>query len=298
MAYHEAVLLRKSVQGLNINPDGIYVDVTFGGGGHSREIIKDISRGQLFAFDQDTDANNNIFEKENFKLLNTNFRNIKNFLRVEGINEIDGLLADLGVSSHQFDISERGFSTRFSGPLDMRMNLNSELNAKHIINNYSQQDLANIFFEYGELRESRKIAKTIVVARKEKQILTTNQLLDCIQHLTIERKRNQFFSRVFQAIRIEVNDEIQALKEMLNAATDLLKVGGRLSVISYHSLEDRVVKNLVKKGNIEGNLQKDFYGNPLKSFKEISKKVIVPSEKEIKNNPRARSAKLRIAEKI
>ena len=298
MAYHEAVLLSKSVQGLNIKPNGIYVDVTFGGGGHSREIIKNISRGQLFAFDQDTDANTNILKKENFKLLNTNFRNIKNFLRVEGINEIDGLLADLGVSSHQFDISERGFSTRFSGPLDMRMNLNSELDAKHIINNYSQQYLAKIFFEYGELRESRKIARTIVVARKEKQILTTNQLLDCIQHLTIERKRNQFFSRVFQAIRIEVNDEIQALKEMLNAATDLLKVGGRLSVISYHSLEDRLVKNLVKKGNVEGNLQRDFYGNPLKIFKEISKKVIVPSEQEIKTNPRARSAKLRIAEKI
>ena len=298
MAYHEAVLLSESVQGLNIKPDGIYVDVTFGGGGHSREIIKNLSKGQLFAFDQDTDANNNILEKENFKLLNTNFRNIKNFLRVEGINEIDGLLADLGVSSHQFDISERGFSTRFSGPLDMRMNLNSELNAKHIINYYSQQDLENIFFEYGELRESRKIAKTIISSRKEKQILTTNQLLDCIKHLTIERKRNQFFSRVFQAIRIEVNDEIQALKEMLNAATDLLKVGGRLSVISYHSLEDRLVKNLVKKGNIEGNLQKDFYGNPLKIFKEISKKVIVPSEQEIKTNPRARSAKLRIAEKI
>jgi len=298
MAYHEAVLLSESVQGLNIKPDGIYVDVTFGGGGHSREIIKNLSRGHLFAFDQDTDANNNILEKENFKLLNTNFRNIRNFLRVEGINKIDGLLADLGVSSHQFDISERGFSTRFSGPLDMRMNLISKLDAKQVINYYSEEDLAKVFFEYGELRESRKIAKTIVAARKEKQILTTNQLLDCIQYLTIGRKRNQFFSRVFQAIRIEVNDEIQALKEMLNAATDLLKVGGRLSVISYHSLEDRLVKNLVKKGNIEGNLQRDFYGNPLKSFKEISKKVIVPSEKEIKNNPRARSAKLRIAEKI
>jgi 16S rRNA (cytosine1402-N4)-methyltransferase len=178
------------------------------------------------------------------------------------------------------------------------MNLNSELDAKHIINNYSEEDLAKVFFEYGELRESRKIAKTIVTARKEKQILTTNQLLDCMQHLTIERKRNQFFSRVFQSIRIEVNDEIGALKAMLNAATDLLKVGGRLSVISYHSLEDRLVKNLVKKGNIEGNLQKDFYGNPFKKFKEISKKVIIPSEKEIKNNPRATSAKLRIAEKI
>ena len=296
--YHEPVLLSESVEGLSINSNGIYIDVTFGGGGHSREILKNISTGKLYAFDQDTDANNNILENNNFKLLNTNFRNIKNFLRLEGVNKIDGLLADLGVSSHQFDISERGFSTRFSGPLDMRMNLNSELDAKHIINNYSEEDLAKVFFEYGELRESRKIAKTIVTARKEKQILTTNQLLDCMQHLTIERKRNQFFSRVFQSIRIEVNDEIGALKAMLNAATDLLKVGGRLSVISYHSLEDRLVKNLVKKGNIEGNLQKDFYGNPFKKFKEISKKVIIPSEKEIKNNPRARSAKLRIAEKI
>lgn len=298
MGYHDAVLLNESVNGLNINPDGIYVDVTFGGGGHSKEILKHLKGGKLFAFDQDTNANDNIIKKENFKLLNTNFRNIKNFLRIEGVSEIDGLLADLGVSSHQFDVSKRGFSTRFSGPLDMRMNLNAELDAKHIINNYSQEELANIFFEYGELRKSRKIAKAIVSVRKENQILTTNQLLDCIQHLSIERKRNQFFSRVFQAIRIQVNDEIQALKEMLNATTDLLKAGGRLSVISYHSLEDRLVKNLIKKGNIEGNLKKDFYGNPQKCFKEISKKVIVPSEKEIKNNPRARSAKLRIAEKV
>ena len=298
MGYHDAVLLNESVNGLNINPDGIYVDVTFGGGGHSKEILKHLKGGKLFAFDQDTNANDNIIKKENFKLLNTNFRNIKNFLRIEGVSEIDGLLADLGVSSHQFDVSKRGFSTRFSGPLDMRMNLNAELDAKHIINNYSQEELANIFFEYGELRKSRKIAKAIVSVRKENQILTTDQLLDCIQHLSIERKRNQFFSRVFQAIRIQVNDEIQALKEMLNATTDLLKVGGRLSVISYHSLEDRLVKNLIKKGNTEGNLKKDFYGNPQKCFKEISKKVIVPSEKEIKNNPRARSAKLRIAEKV
>ncbi|MEC8853830.1 MAG: 16S rRNA (cytosine(1402)-N(4))-methyltransferase RsmH [Bacteroidota bacterium] len=298
MGYHDAVLLNESVNGLNINPDGIYVDVTFGGGGHSKEILKHLKGGKLFAFDQDTNANDNIIKKENFKLLNTNFRNIKNFLRIEEVSEIDGLLADLGVSSHQFDVSKRGFSTRFSGPLDMRMNLNAELDAKYIINNYSQEELANIFFEYGELRKSRKIAKAIVSVRKENQILTTNQLLDCIQHLSIERKRNQFFSRVFQAIRIQVNDEIQALKEMLNATTDLLKVGGRLSVISYHSLEDRLVKNLIKKGNIEGNLKKDFYGNPQKCFKAISKKVIVPSEKEIKNNPRARSAKLRIAEKI
>ena len=298
MKYHKPVLLKKSIRSLITNTDGVYVDTTFGGGGHSKEILKHLKGGKLFAFDQDTNANDNSVKKENFKLLNTNFRNIKNFLRIEGVSEIDGLLADLGVSSHQFDVSKRGFSTRFSGPLDMRMNLNAELDAKYIINNYSQEELANMFFEYGELRKSRKIAKAIVSVRKENQILTTNQLLDCIQHLSIERKRNQFFSRVFQAIRIQVNDEIQALKEMLNATTDLLKASGRLSVISYHSLEDRLVKNLIKKGNIEGNLKKDFYGNPQKCFKEISKKVIVPSEKEIKNNPRARSAKLRIAEKV
>ena len=298
MRYHDAVLLNESVNGLNINPDGIYVDVTFGGGGHSQEILQHLKGGKLFAFDQDTNTNRNIIKKENFKLLNTNFRNIKNFLRIEGVRELDGLLADLGVSSHQFDVGERGFSTRFAGPLDMRMNLNAELDAKQIINNYSEERLCNIFFKFGELRESRKIAKTIIIARKQEQINSTEQLINYIQHLTIERKRNQFLSRVFQAIRIEVNDEIEALKEMLNATTNLLKIGGRLSVISYHSLEDRLVKNLVKKGNLEGDLQKDFYGNPIKSYKEISKKVIVPSEKEIKNNPRARSAKLRIAEKI
>ena len=298
MRYHDAVLLNESVNGLNINPDGIYVDVTFGGGGHSKEILQHLKGGKLFAFDQDTNTNGNIIKKENFKLLNTNFRNIKNFLRIEGVRELDGLLADLGVSSHQFDVGERGFSTRFSGPLDMRMNLNAELDAKQIINNYSEERLCNIFLKFGELRESRKIAKTIIIARRQGQINSTDQLINCIQHLTIGRKRNQFFSRVFQAIRIEVNDEIEALKEMLSSTTDLLKTGGRLSVISYHSLEDRLVKNLVKKGNLEGDLQKDFYGNPIKSYKEISKKVIVPSEKEIKNNPRARSAKLRIAEKI
>ena len=298
MRYHDAVLLNESVNGLNINPDGIYVDVTFGGGGHSKEILQHLKGGKLFAFDQDTNTNRNIIKKENFKLLNTNFRNIKNFLRIEGVRELDGLLADLGVSSHQFDVGERGFSTRFAGPLDMRMNLNAELDAKQIINNYSEERLCNIFFKFGELRESRKIAKTIIIARKQDQINSTDQLINCIQHLIIGRKRNQFFARVFQAIRIEVNDEIEALKEMLSSTTDLLKIGGRLSIISYHSLEDRLVKNLVKKGNLEGDLKKDFYGNPIKSYKEISKKVIVPSEKEIKNNPRARSAKLRIAEKI
>ncbi|MEE2699864.1 MAG: 16S rRNA (cytosine(1402)-N(4))-methyltransferase RsmH [Bacteroidota bacterium] len=296
--YHEAVLLNESVKGLNIKPSGIYVDVTFGAGGHSKAILAHLESGKLFAFDQDTDANRNILEHKNFKLLNTNFRNIKNFLRLEDVKEIDGLLADLGVSSHQFDISERGFSTRFDGPLDMRMNLNAEVDAKHIINYYSEEQLANILFEFGELRTARKIAKTIVLSRTNQSIATTKQLSGCIKHLVPERKLNQFLAKVFQAIRIEVNDEIKALQEMLNSATNLLKTGGRLSVISYHSLEDRVVKNLLKKGNVEGDLQKDFYGNQMKSYKEISKKVIVPSEQEIKQNPRARSARLRIAEKL
>tara|TARA_A100001037_G_scaffold233138_1_gene211678 strand:+ start:1076 stop:1969 length:894 start_codon:yes stop_codon:yes gene_type:complete len=296
--YHEAVLLNESVQGLNIKPNGFYVDVTFGAGGHSKAILALLESGQLFAFDQDADASKNILEHENFKLLRTNFRNIKNFLRIEGVNKIDGLLADLGVSSHQFDVGERGFSTRFDGPLDMRMNLNAEVDAKHIINHYSEEKLADLFFEYGELRASKKIAKTIVIARKKIPIETTKQLIECVKHLFPERKLNQFLAKLFQAIRIEVNDEINALKQMLKASTELLATGGRLSVISYHSLEDRLVKNLIKKGNVEGELQKDFYGNQKKSFKEISKKVIVPSEQEIKQNPRARSARLRIAEKL
>ncbi len=298
MEYHKPVLLAESVGGLDIKQDGIYVDVTFGGGGHSKEISQHLKGGKLYAFDQDTDANKNIFKQSNFKLLNTNFRHFKQFLRLEGVKKIDGLLADLGVSSHQFDIGERGFSTRFSGPLDMRMNTAAELDATQIINNYSLEELADIFYKYGELRESRKIASAIVSERENGQINNTDQLINCIEHLTIQSKRNQFLSRVFQAIRIEVNDEIEALKQMLDAATELLKVGGRLSVISYHSLEDRLVKNLIKKGNIEGDLKKDFYGNPFLKYKQISKKVIVPTEQEIANNPRARSARLRVAEKI
>ena len=296
--YHDAVLLNESVYGLNIKPNGVYVDVTFGAGGHSKAILSHLESGKLFAFDQDKDAAKNILEHQKFKLLKTNFRNIKSFLRVEGINKIDGLLADLGVSSHQFDVGERGFSTRFDGPLDMRMNLNADLDAKHIINNYSEEKLANLFFEYGELRASRKIAQTIVMARKKIQIESTRQLIQCVKHLSLDRKINQFLAKLFQAIRIEVNDEINALKQMLKAATELLETGGRLSIISYHSLEDRVVKNLIKKGNVEGELQKDFYGNHKKRYKEIYKKVIVPSAQEVKQNPRSRSARLRIAEKL
>ena len=281
-----------------INHAGIYIDVTFGGGGHSMKILEQLSSGKLFAFDQDEDANENLLRDKKFKLINANFRHIKQILRLEGISKVDGILADLGVSSHQFDVAERGFSTRFFGPLDMRMNLGSEIDAKHVINKYSEKKLANIFFEYGELKESRKIARAIVEKREEIKINNTKQLIECIKNLVPEKVKNQFSSRVFQAIRIEVNDEICALKEMLIAATDLLKKGGRLSIISYHSLEDRLVKNIIKKGSPEGKLEKDFYGNSKLWYKSINKKVITPSIEEIKENSRARSAKLRVAEKI
>ncbi len=298
MVYHKPVLLSESIEGLNINPEGVYVDVTFGGGGHSRMILEQLIDGKLFAFDQDVDANDNLLEDKRLKLLNANFRHIKQFLKVEGVQEIDGLLADLGVSSHQLDVFERGFSTRSIGPLDMRMNSYSEIDAKYVINKYSEKELANMLFEYGELRESRKIARAIVQKRKESKINNTKQLIDCIKNIVPEKIKNQFLSRVFQAIRIEVNDEICALKEMLIAATELLKKGGRLSIISYHSLEDRLAKNIIKKGNLEGKLEKDFYGNPKLMYKSLNKRVIIPSDEEIKENSRARSAKLRVAEKI
>ena len=296
--YHKPVLLSESVEGLKINPAGIYVDVTFGGGGHSIKILEKLSSGKLFAFDQDMDVNQNLLMDRRFKLLNTNFRHIKQFLKVERVKEIDGLLADLGVSSHQFDVSERGFSTRFTGPLDMRMNSDLEIDAKHIVNKYSEKKIANILFEYGDLKESRKIARAIVEIREESKIKNTKQLIECVKNLVPEKVKNKFLSRIFQAIRIEVNDEICALKEMLIAATNLLKKGGRLSVISYHSLEDRLVKNIIKKGNLEGKLEKDFYGNPKLLYKSVNKRVITPSDEEIKENSRARSAKLRVAEKI
>lgn len=298
MEYHNPVLLDQCIEGLNIKPKGVYVDVTFGGGGHSTLILKNLDGGKLFAFDQDNQANKNNLNKEGFKLINANFRHLKNFLRIEGVRKIDGLLADLGVSSHQFDVAERGFSTRLEGTLDMRMNNNSSLSAKEVVNDYAEEDLANVLYKYGELRNSRKIAKEIVYARDKQRIVTTKQLADCVGHLVIEKKRNQFLARIFQAIRIEVNDEINALEEMLLDAVDLLEKGGRLVVISYHSLEDRIVKNLIKKGNLEGKLEKDFYGNPVLALKEINRKVIVATEEEIAINSRARSAKLRIAEKI
>ena len=297
MEYHNPVLLNECIEGLNIKPTGIYVDVTFGGGGHSKLILKNLIGGKLYAFDQDKNAQENALPEDGFKLINANFRHLKNFLRMEGVRKIDGLLADLGVSSHQFDIAERGFSIRFNGELDMRMNTSSPLSAKQVVNEYVQQDLANILFKYGELRNSRAIAREIVTAREIETIVTTNQLIDVVGHMVPEKNRNQFLARVFQAIRIEVNDEMKALEEMLLDAVDMLNVGGRLVIMSYHSLEDRMVKNLMKKGNIEGVLEKDFFGNPIKDLKEVTRKVIVASKEQITENNRARSAKLRIAEK-
>jgi len=297
MEYHNTVLLNECIEGLVIKPTGIYVDVTFGGGGHSKLILKNLDGGKLYAFDQDKNANENALSGVGFKLINANFRHLKNFLRMEGVRKIDGLLADLGVSSHQFDVAERGFSIRFDGELDMRMNTNSPLSAKQVVNEYGQQDLANILFKYGELRNSRAIAREIVNAREIETIVTTNQLIDVVGHMVPEKNRNQFLARIFQAIRIEVNDEMKALEEMLLDAVDMLNEGGRLVVISYHSLEDRMVKNLIKKGNIEGVLEKDFFGNPIKDLKEVTRKVIVATKEQITENSRARSAKLRIAEK-
>ncbi|MFQ3332736.1 MAG: 16S rRNA (cytosine1402-N4)-methyltransferase [Thalassomonas sp.] len=297
MEYHNPVLLHECIKGLNIKPAGIYVDVTFGGGGHSKLILKNLNGGTLYAFDQDKNAHKNALPEDAFKLINANFRHLKNFLRMEGVRKIDGLLADLGVSSHQFDVAERGFSIRFDGELDMRMNTNSSLSAKQVVNEYGQEELANVLFKYGELRNSRAIAREIINARDIETIVTTNQLIEVVEKMVPEKKRNQFLARIFQAIRIEVNDEIKALEEMLLDAVDMLNEGGRLVVLSYHSLEDRMVKNLMKKGNIEGNLEKDFFGNPVKDLKEVNRKVIVATEEQIVENTRARSARLRIAEK-
>lgn len=298
MTYHNPVLLNECIDGLRIKPDGIYVDVTFGGGGHSKLILSRLKGGRLFAFDQDISANVNDLDQSGFKLINANFRYIKNFLRMHRVVKIDGLLADLGVSSHQFDVADRGFSTRFDGELDMRMDINSSLSAKDVVNNYSEADLANVFYSYGELRNSKLIANRIVSARRVSSIKMTAELIDIISDLSADKFRNQFLARVFQAIRIEVNDEIIALEEMLLSAVELLKPTGRIAVVSYHSLEDRLVKNLIKKGNVSGILEKDFFGNPKRMLKEINSKVIVASSAEIKVNSRARSAKLRIAEKI
>ena len=298
MTYHSPVLLQECIEGLNINPEGIYVDVTFGGGGHSKEILNHLTTGKLYSFDRDVDVLENLIEDNNFKLIQTNYKNIKRFLRLEGIKKVDGILADLGVSSHQFDVPERGFSFRFDSDLDMRMNVSSELTAKTVLNDYSEEDLSNVFFNYGEIRQSRRVANLIVKHREEQEIKTTSDLVSILDGLVPEKRRNQFLSQVFQSIRIEVNDEIESLKIMLEDSVSLLNEGGRFVVMSYHSLEDRLVKNLFKRGGFSGELEKDFFGNILKDLKEINRKVIVSSLTEQKENNRSRSVKLRIAEKV
>ena len=295
MNYHNPVLLHESVDALSVKEDGVYVDVTFGGGGHSREILKKLGKtGKLFGFDQDPDAQENVFNDDRFVLIPENFRYISRFLRFHGVRKVDGVLADLGVSSHQFDEAERGFSTRFDGDLDMRMNQKSKISAKEIINNYSEEKLAEIFFSYGELRNSRNIAKTIVEKRQEEKIDTSFQLRKVLQKFLPNAKEHKIIAQIFQAIRIEVNEELDVLKEFLQQLPNLLKDDGRLSVISYHSLEDRLVKRFFRTGLFSGEPEKDFFGNSEVPLKKIGK-LIVPTPQEIKLNNRARSAKLRVA---
>jgi len=297
MSYHDPVLLFESIDGLNIEPDGIYVDVTFGGGGHSTEILKRLGPGgKLFAFDQDLDALENEIQDDRFVLINENFRFIRRFLRFNGIKKVDGILADLGVSSHQFDSADRGFSTRFDAELDMRMNVGDAVSAYEVVNDYQEEALAQVLFQYGELRNSRALAKEIVKARSAEPIKTSFQLKEVLRRFLPKAKEHKILAQIFQAIRIEVNQEMEVLKEFLLQIPDLLDEKGRLSVISYHSLEDRLVKRFIQSGLFKGEAEKDFYGNVNVPLKKVGK-LIIPSAEEIKKNNRARSAKLRIAEK-
>ena len=296
--YHVPVLLQESVDGLDIKPDGVYVDVTFGGGGHSREILSRLGKnGHLYSFDQDEDAEKNILNDSRFTFVRSNFRYLHNWMRYYGVEQIDGLLADLGVSSHHFDDETRGFSFRFDAPLDMRMNKRSGITAAEILNNYEEEHLADILYIYGELKNARKIATTIIKARNEKAIETTGDLIQVTESLFQREREKKETAKLFQALRIEVNHEMEALKEMLYGAQQVLREGGRLSVITYHSLEDRIVKNIIKAGNAEGKVRQDFFGRTEAPFRQISNKVIVPNEEEQLRNPRSRSAKLRVAER-
>lgn len=298
MNYHKPVLLHPSVDALITNPKGIYVDCTFGGGGHSRLILEKLSpEGKLFAFDQDYDAIANLIQDSRFTFIQQNFRYLKNSLRFYKVDAVDGILADLGVSSHQFDMPLRGFSTRFDGPLDMRMNNKQPLSAKDIINNYTEDQLAEIFYLYGELKQSRKISREIIEARKEKHIETTSDLKVIFEKSIPSFKQNKFFAQLFQALRIEVNDELNALKELLTQSYEMLKPGGTLVFISYHSLEDRLVKKFLKTGLFKGEPERDIYGNWEKPFDIPYSKAIIPNQEEILDNTRARSAKMRIATK-
>lgn len=295
MEYHNPVLLKKSIDGLNIKPDGVYVDVTFGGGGHSREILSRLNeKGKLLAFDQDEDAKRNMIDDERFTLIPQNFRFIKRYLRFYGVKKVDGVLADLGVSSHQFDEANRGFSTRFDAELDMRMNQANEISAFQVINFYDEEKLSDVLFQYGELRNARALAKKIVEVRSEKRIKTSFELKEVLSEFVPKSVEHKILAQIFQAIRIEVNQEIEALKEFLLQIPEILNKEGRLSVISYHSLEDRLVKRFIRNGLFEGEPEKDFYGNISVPMKKVGK-MIIPSFQEIKENNRARSAKLRIA---
>lgn len=297
--YHVPVMLQECMEALAINPNGIYVDVTFGGGGHSREILKRLGpNGRLIAFDQDPDAIHNSIDDERFILVHQNFRFLKNYLRLQGVKEVDGILGDLGVSSRQFDDAERGFSIRFDADLDMRMDQVSDLDARKVLNTYSEEELHRIFGMYGEVQNAKSLAKTIVTARLSKEINTVSELKEVIKRMVPKGKEHKYHAQVFQALRIEVNKELEALQEFLMQSISVLKEGGRLVIMSYHSLEDRLVKNFMLKGKFKGEVEKDFYGNEIKPLRVITRKAITASEEELQRNNRSRSAKLRIAEKV
>lgn len=298
MEYHNPVLRQLSVDYLVSDPNGVYVDVTYGGGGHSRTIMEKLEQGRLIAFDQDADAQSQLIEDERFTFVASNFKNLSRFLKYHQAYPIDGILADLGVSSHQFDTPERGFSYREDGALDMRMNTQSGKSAQDVINQYDEKALSDIFYRYGELSDGRALARRILKARDEQPILTTQQLVEVLRPSLLRGKENKSLSKIFQAIRIEVNQEMSVLEDFLTQTVDALKVGGRLVIISYHSLEDRLVKNFMRSGRLDGEVEKDFFGNPLTPFKLITRKAVQPEDEEINDNPRARSAKLRVAEKI
>ncbi|MEG1497851.1 MAG: 16S rRNA (cytosine(1402)-N(4))-methyltransferase RsmH [Bacteroidales bacterium] len=303
--YHDSVMLTESIEGLNISPNGIYVDVTFGGGGHSKAILERLKEnGRLLAFDQDQDAlqegsQKKIFQEagNRFTLIDQNFKYLKNYLRINGVTSIDGLLADLGVSSHQFDVAERGFSTRSRGPLDMRMDRRQSLTAADVLNTYEEEALSEVFFKYGEIFEARRVARDVVSFRKVKEFEYTDEGVAFFLRFAKKGKENKFLAMAFQALRIEVNQEMKMLEDMLRQSLEMLKPGGRLVVMSYHSLEDRLVKNFMRSGNMSGEIEKDFYGNNLSPFVLVNRKVILPTSDELQKNPRSRSAKLRIAEK-
>lgn len=298
MSYHNPVLLHPSVDNLVTNPSGTYVDVTFGGGGHSRAILEKISDGRLIAFDQDEDSHANLIDDERFQFVPSNFKNLTRFLQYHKAYPCDGILADLGISSHQIDTADRGFSYSKDGALDMRMNAQTGISAKEVVNEYDEQQLSSIFYSYGELHEGRQLARQIARVRAEHPLETTLQLAEALKPCLPKGKENKFLSKIFQALRIEVNHEMEVLESFLTQTVDALKPGGRLVIIAYHSLEDRMVKNFMRSGNLSGEVEKDFFGNPLTPFKLITRKAVAPDENEIMTNPRARSAKLRVAEKI